>query len=168
MSLVGNHGDNDPHVSAPRTISGVRELTGLVGEHLGFGPWHVIDQRQIDRFADATYDHQWIHTDPDRARNGPFGTTIAHGFFTAALIPALVGQIYHVSGVRLGINYGLNRLRFPAPVPVGARIRAGVQIVSVENEGEHVRLTDLVTIEIDGAEKPACVAETITIFVMDE
>src|SRR5436190_80883 len=106
-----------------RIFESLAELHEAVGEHLGYSGWHRIEQSRIDAFADATGDRQWIHVDPERAAHGPFGGTIAHGYLTLSLLPMLVAQIYRVSGVRMGVNYGLNRVRFPAPVPVDSLVR---------------------------------------------
>ncbi|HVB13319.1 MAG TPA: MaoC family dehydratase [Candidatus Dormibacteraeota bacterium] len=138
------------------------ELLGLVGVDLGTGEWQEISQDQVGLFADATHDHQWIHVDPERARSGPFGQTIAHGFLTLALLPELVQPLLRVEGARLGVNYGLNRVRFPAPVPVGARIRAKAQLKEATAFEGGVQIVVETTVEIEGRPKPACVAETIT------
>lgn len=144
------------------TVASVADLAALTGKHLGYSAWREITQAQVDTFADATDDHQWIHVDADRAATGPFGTTIAHGFLTLSLLVPMWGEILHVGGVRLGINYGLNRVRFPSPVPVGSRIRAGATLVSVENasDGSQQVVVDFV-IEREGSEKPCCVAQGI-------
>jgi acyl dehydratase len=142
------------------TVSSIAELTALTGQHLGYSEWREVTQEQINTFADATDDHQWIHVDAERAAAGPFGTTIAHGFLTLSLLIPMWSEILHLEGVRLGINYGLNRVRFPSPVPVGSRIRAGATLVSVETvaDGSFQIVVDFV-IERDGAEKPCCIAE---------
>jgi acyl dehydratase len=143
-------------------------LGAAVGEHLGHSAWQEIDQARVDAFADATGDHQWIHVDPERARSGPFGTTIAHGFLTLSLLPMLVAQVYRVDGVRMAINYGLNKVRFPAPLPVGSRVRAGLLLQSIDSvpapDGgpDALQLINVVTVEADGSPKPCCVAETVT------
>jgi acyl dehydratase len=144
-----------------RTFATVAELRAAKGEHLGYGDWLQVEQDRINQFADATGDHQWIHVDPERAKSGPFGTTIAHGYLTLSLVPLLVRQVYRVEGVRMGINYGLNKVRFPATVPVGSRIRAGVEIVDVADVEGGVQVTNRVTVEIEGSTKPCCVAETV-------
>ena len=144
------------------TVGSVDELTALTGKHLGYSEWREITQQQIDTFADATDDHQWIHVDPDRAISGPFGTTIAHGFLTLSLIIPMWAEILHFEGVRLGINYGLNRVRFPAPVPVGSRIRAGATLVSVETAGDgSLQIVVDFAVEREGAEKPCCIAQGV-------
>src|SRR5437763_4537240 len=110
-------------MASPRVVKGVSGLKELVGEHIGYSDWHQVTQEQVNLFADATEDHQWIHVDPERARSGPFGGPIAHGYLTLSLLPHLIAQAYQVTGVRMGVNYGLNRLRFPSPVPAGASVR---------------------------------------------
>ncbi|GII22018.1 MaoC family dehydratase [Planosporangium mesophilum] len=136
-------------------------LADSVGQHLGYSEWHEIDQKRIDLFADATGDHQWIHVDPERAASGPFKRTIAHGYLTLSLIPMLNAQVYRVSGVRMGVNYGVNKVRFPSPVPVGSRVRAGVELVEVTPVEGGVQVVGRVTIEAEGGSKPCCVAETV-------
>jgi acyl dehydratase len=142
------------------TVSSIAELTALTGTHLGYCDWREITQEQIDTFADATDDHQWIHVDAARAAAGPFATTIAHGFLTLSLLVPMWSEILHFEGVRLGINYGLNKVRFPSPVPVGSRIRAGATLVSVETvaDGSMQIVVDFV-IEREGSEKPCCIAQ---------
>jgi acyl dehydratase len=147
---------------SPRVLQ-ASELKGVVGEQLGTSSWVTIEQERIDRFAEATGDHQWIHVDPERAKDGPFGSTIAHGFLTLSLIPALAWEIYTVEGARLSVNYGLNKLRFITPVKVGSRVRAHVSIASVEDvPGNALQVAAAVTVELEGAAKPAAVAETLT------
>jgi acyl dehydratase len=144
-----------------KTFSSPAELAAAVGTQVGTGDWIEIDQKRIDLFAEATGDHQWIHVDPARAAEGPFGTTIAHGYLTLSLLPALVKDVYLTEGVRMGINYGLNKVRFPSPVRVGSRIRAVVVVASADEVPGGFQITTTVTIEIEGSEKPACVAETV-------
>ena len=134
-------------------------MRAAVGTQLGSSDWITVDQSQIDLFADATDDHQWIHVDPARAGDGPFGATIAHGFLTLSLLPELVGQVYTVEGVGMGINYGVNRLRFTAPVPVGSRVRAVVDLGDVIDVAGGVQLTVGVTVELEGSPRPALVVE---------
>jgi acyl dehydratase len=142
---------------------GIAGLEAIVGTELGPTDWFTVDQARIDTFADATEDHQWIHVDPQRAAAGPFGKTVAHGFLTLSLIPHLAGQLRRSDGGRMGINYGLNRVRFPAPVPVGSRIRARSTLMSCDRVGDDaVQLVTQVTIEIEGNAKPACVADTVS------
>lgn len=148
-----------------RVFTSVAELKQGVGTHLGYSAWHTITQRQIDAFADATGDHQWIHIDPTRAAGGPFGTTIAHGYLTLSLVPMLTGQIYRVDGVQMGINYGADRLRFPSPVPVGTPVRAGVELSSVTTADTGHRVVTRVTIERQDGGKPACVVDTVSVLV---
>jgi acyl dehydratase len=145
-----------------KVFESVDALRAAVGEHSGYSDWHVITQEQINLFAEATGDHQWIHVDPDRAAQGPFGTTIAHGYLTLALIPMLFTEVSRVDGARMGVNYGLNKVRFPAPVPVGSKVRGGVLLKSVEDVPGGVQVINEVTIEIEGSEKPACIAETVS------
>jgi acyl dehydratase len=144
-----------------RVFGSLQDLQGAAGEHLGYSGWHKVTQEQVTAFADATGDHQWIHVDPARAVAGPYGTTIAHGYLTLSLIPMLVVQIVRVDGVRMGVNYGLNRVRFPAVLPTGSRVRAGLRLMSFEEIPGGAHLVNEVTIERDGGEKPCCVAETV-------
>ncbi len=138
----------------------VDDLERLVGTELGASPWLAVEQERIDLFARATDDHQWIHVDPARARGGPFGGTIAHGFLTLSLLPRLVKEAVLVSGVKLSVNYGLNRVRFTAPLPSGSRVRARLALAKLEKlEGGGVQLTWNVTVEREGAERPCLVAE---------
>ncbi|MGN9768592.1 MaoC family dehydratase [Micromonospora sp. SD12] len=145
-----------------RTFDSLDELAAAVGQTLGPGPWQRIDQGRVDLFADATDDHQWIHLDPERAATGPYGGTIAHGYLTLSLLPALAGRLYRVRGVRMGVNYGLNRVRFPAPVRVGTAVRAVATIVEVSPVAGGVQLVTAVTVECDAGGKPVCVAETVS------
>lgn len=145
-----------------RTIANLDELKAAVGEHLGTSDWVVIDQARIDQFAEATGDHQWIHVDPDKAKDGPFGTTIAHGYLTLSIIPMLNWQAYMVEGVRMGVNYGLNKVRFMAPVPVGSRVRSSTELVEATDVPGGVQMVARVTVQIEGGEKPVCVAETVS------
>lgn len=140
----------------------VDELRKAVGTTLGHTDWMEIDQTRIDTFAEATGDHQWIHVDPPRAAAGPFGSTVAHGYLTLSLLPALVGDLASVEGSRMGVNYGLDRVRFPAPVPVGSRVRASVALRDVIDIEGGVQVTAEVTVEREGGGKPVCVAETIS------
>lgn len=141
-------------------MSLVEELSGRIGEEIGVGEWVQISQDRINGFADATGDHQWIHVDEDKAKAGPFGTTIAHGFLTLSLIPAIAPSV-DVPGVRMAINYGLDRVRFITPVPVGSRVRARSVLREVSEVPGGVQVKTEVTIELEGSEKPACVAETL-------
>ncbi len=145
-----------------RIFAGLDDLLAASGEVLGPGEWFTVDQDRIDRFADATDDHQWIHVDPARAASGPYGATIAHGYLTLSLLPRLVGRLYRVDGVRMAVNYGLDRVRFPGPVPVGSRLRARSEIASCTRvDGGGVQLVLATEIEREGAGKPVCVARTV-------
>ena len=139
------------------------ELKQAVGRNLGHSDWLEITQERIDKFADATGDHQWIHVDPERAKEGPFGSTIAHGYLTQSLVNLFLPQIVEVRGIRMGINYGADRVRFPAPVPVGSRIRGGAEVVEVEDTKDGaVQAKVRVTVEIEGGDRPGCVVDTIS------
>ncbi|TMU98156.1 MULTISPECIES: MaoC family dehydratase [unclassified Streptomyces] len=139
------------------------DLLSASGSELGVSDWLLIDQERINRFADATGDHQWIHTDVSRAESGPFGATIAHGYLTLSLIPALASQNYRISGARMGINYGLNKVRFITPVRVGSRVRGRSELLSAETlEGGAAQVVWRTTIEVEGADRPACVAESVS------
>lgn len=148
-----------------RTFTSVDEVKAAIGEDLGSGEWLEITQERVNQFADATGDHQWIHVDPERAKSGPFGAPIAHGFLTLSLLPDLAGSIFTVEGPKLVINYGLNKVRFPNPVPVGSRIRANAVITSVDESSAGVSMVVKNTVEIEGVEKPACVAENVRVMV---
>lgn len=151
-----------------RIIQGVENLQQLVGQELGVGEWFLIDQQRINAFADVTEDHQWIHLDAERARREtPWGTTIAHGFLTLSMLPALTQKIYRVEGVSARINYGLGSVRFLAPVPADGRIRARVTLTNLEEQGEgRYKAVFATTIELEGSEKPACVAESIALLML--
>jgi acyl dehydratase len=145
-----------------RAFDSVEQLAALAGQPLGHSEWVTVTQEAVNLFADATGDHQWIHVDPQRAAAGPFGTTIAHGYLTLSLLPRLMQQIYRVDGVKLAINYGLNKVRFPAPVPVGSAVRAETSVVEVADVGGGAhQVTFSTTVAIEGGAKPACVAESI-------
>lgn len=144
-----------------RMINGIDELKTLVGEHLGYSPYVEITQEQVNTFAEATGDHQWIHTDPERAAAGPFGGPIAHGYLTLSLGPMLSPQIFAVTGVAMGVNYGAGKIRFPSPVPVGSKLRLGVTLTSVDDIDGGAQVTQQFVFEIEGAAKPSCVAEVI-------
>ncbi|MFD4672498.1 MaoC family dehydratase [Lentzea sp. NPDC058450] len=144
------------------SVQGTAELKALAGKNLGHTDWLQIDQSRVDTFAAATDDHQWIHVDPERAAAGPFGGTIAHGYLTLALLIPLMTELLDVSGVRMSLNYGLDKVRFPAPVPVGAKIRLAGRVDTVEDvPGDGVQLTVDFTVEIEGVAKPACVARAV-------
>ncbi|MBW2422404.1 MAG: MaoC family dehydratase [Deltaproteobacteria bacterium] len=145
------------------------DLEGAVGQHLGYSDWLEIDQARIDKFADATGDHQWIHVDPERAKDGPFGKCIAHGYLTQSLVNLFLPQIMEVQKISMGVNYGADKLRFPAPVPVGSRVRGGGELVKVEQvKNGAVQATVRVTVEIEGSDRPGCVIDTISRYVPAE
>lgn len=147
-----------------RIINGIEELESLVGQHLGTSDWVEVTQERVNQFADATGDHQWIHLDQERAAAGPFGTTIAHGYLTLSLLPMLYESAYRVEGVKMGINYGANKVRFLTPVPVGSRVRSSVEVGEVKRgAGGGAQVTWHVTVELEGSDKPACYAETISV-----
>ncbi|MEW2495699.1 MaoC family dehydratase [Streptomyces nodosus] len=148
-------------MAEPRIFTSVDELRAAVGEQLGYTDWVEIDQKRIDLFADATGDHQWIHVDPGKAASGPFGRTIAHGYLTLSLLPLFGPQLIKVENVRMGLNYGTNKVRFPAPVPVGSRLRATGVITGVEDVPGGVQLAVAFTVEREGGDKPVCVAESV-------
>ena len=144
------------------TANGLDELTALAGAGLGHTGWVEVTQPRVDLFADATGDHQWIHVDPARAAAGPFGGTIAHGYLTLSMVIPLFDELLEVTGISMAINYGLNKVRFPAPVPVGAKIRLAARLAGVAPAGDNaVQVTADFTVELDGSAKPACVAQAI-------
>ena len=149
-----------------REFPSLTALAEATGQHLGYSDWLEIGQERVNLFAEATNDHQWIHVDPERAKSGPFGTTIAHGFLTLSLIPSLTPQLFRVEGVRMGVNYGVNKVRFPSPVPVGSRLRATAVVAEVTEAGGGMQLVTRVTIEREGGDKPVCVAETVARFYL--
>jgi acyl dehydratase len=144
-----------------RTITGLEELKAAEGDELGPSDWHEVTQTDIDTFADVTGDHQWIHVDPVRAKDTPFGGTIAHGYFTLSLAPRFSEQILKLEGFAFGVNYGLNKVRFPAPLPVGAKVRMSAKVQSVEDIPGGAQLTLGLTFEREDGEKPVCVAESL-------
>ena len=147
----------------PRIFETPHALKSAVGEHLGESAWLEITQERIDRFAEATGDHQWIHVDPERARSGPFGRCIAHGYLTQALVNFFLPQIVEVRGISMGVNYGADRVRFPAPVPVGSRVRGSADLLAVEETKDGgVQATIRVSVEIEGGARPGCVIDTIS------
>ena len=146
------------------TFDNPAALLGAVGQQLGHSDWLEIDQARIDMFADATGDHQWIHVDPDRAADGPFGKTIAHGYLTLSLANLFLPQIMQVNNVSMGVNYGCEKVRFPAAVPVGSRVRGSGEVVSAEEVKGGVQVVVRMTIEIEGGDRPACVIDTISRF----
>ena len=141
------------------------ELLGAVGRELGTSDWVEIDQARIDGFADATGDHQWIHVDPVQAAEGPFGATIAHGYLTLALTNQFLPEIVRVDGVSMGINYGTNKVRFPQPVVVGSRVRGSATLTAAEEIAGGVQAVITIVVEIEGAEKPACIVESVSRFL---
>jgi acyl dehydratase len=144
------------------SVNGLAEVKALAGQDLGQTGWMELTQDRINTFADATDDHQWIHTDPERAKSGPFGTTIAHGYLTLSLLIPLFGELLEIGGVRMSVNYGLEKVRFPSPVPVGSKIRLAGTVVSVDDvPGDGVQMRLDFVVEIDGSPKPACVAQAI-------
>jgi acyl dehydratase len=152
----------EQHHASKKTFDHLADLKGLEGQVLGTSAWTLVDQRRIDLFADATADHQWIHVDRERAAAGPFGRTIAHGFLTLSLIPEFFASAFDVADARMGVNYGLNRVRFTAPVPVDSRLRGHFKLLKYEPVDGGAQLTVEVTIEMEGSAKPVCVAESLT------
>jgi acyl dehydratase len=144
-----------------RTFQTIAELKDLVGQEIGVSDWITVTQERIQLFADATNDHQWIHLDAERAKAGPFGTTIAHGFLTLSLLPEMAASAFGVNETRMGVNYGLNKVRFPAPVPSGSRLRGRFKLVGYEPLEGGAQLTVQVTMEREGSDKPVCIAESI-------
>ncbi|MDT7559424.1 MAG: hypothetical protein QOI68_3894 [Pseudonocardiales bacterium] len=145
-----------------RVFNGADELKAAVGEQLGTSDWVTVEQKQIDTFAEATGDHQWIHVDAEKAKDGPFGGTIAHGYLTLSLLPVFSAQVYKVENVKMGINYGLNKVRFTSPVPVNSRLRGSFELLEVSEVKDALQVVNKVTVEIEGSERPACVAEWVT------
>lgn len=148
-------------VTRPR-ITSIADLRGLIGSDLEPSPWLTVTQEQVNTFAEATLDRQWIHLDEKRAAFGPYGATVAHGYLVLSLGPHLVRQVLDLTSLTAGINYGLNRLRFPAPTPVGSRVRLRVQVVEVLEVADGARVTMTYTFERDGGERPVCVAEVVS------
>jgi acyl dehydratase len=146
---------------SPRIINGADELKGLIGEHLGYSPYVSISQEQVNQFADATGDYQWIHLDVERATAGPFGAPIAHGYLTLSLGPALYPQVVSIGGFSMGVNYGTNKVRFMSPVKVGSNLRLGVKLLDVTDLPGGIQSTMEFTFECEGADKPSCVAEVV-------
>lgn len=142
-------------------INTLAELQTHVGEEIGTSDWVTVDQQRINLFADATGDRQWIHVDPVRAAEGPFGTTVAHGFLTLSLFPEMSESAFQIEDARMGVNYGLNRVRFPSPVPVGSRLRGHFRLLSFEAIARGAQMVVEVTMEREGSSKPVCVAEFI-------
>jgi acyl dehydratase len=148
-----------------RHFASIDELAAAAGETLGTSDWVTVTQAAIDKFAEATGDFQWIHVDRERAKTSPFGTTVAHGYLTLALAPRLMDQIYKVDGIRLRINYGLNKVRFTEPVRSGARVRMTLKLLSVDKTSKGARVISEAQFDIDGVQRPACVAELVAVLV---
>jgi acyl dehydratase len=144
-----------------KTITGLEELKEAEGQILGTSDWHEVTQADVDAFADVTGDHQWIHVDVERAKETPFNGTIAHGYFTLSLIPLLSRQVFGMEGFTFALNYGLNRVRFPSPMPVGGKVRCTVKVAEVQEMPGGAQTTMEMTLEREGGEKPVCVAETL-------
>ena len=145
-----------------RTFESLDELKALVGQEVATSPWLTITQEQVNLFAQATGDHQWIHIDVERAKAGPFGAPIAHGFLTLSLLPKIFESTFEIRNTRMGVNYGLNKVRFTAPVPVGSRVRGVLTLLACDPiEGNGVQMTWKVVVELEGSDRPACVAESI-------
>ena len=144
-----------------RSFETIAELKDLLGQEIGVSDWITVTQERIQLFADATNDHQWIHVDAERAKAGPFGTTIAHGFLTLSLLPEMAASAFGVRETRMGVNYGLNKVRFPAPVPSGSRLRGRFKLVDYEPLEGGAQITVQVTMEREGSDKPVCIAESI-------
>jgi acyl dehydratase len=145
----------------PRTFESLDAFRAAAGEELGTGDWYTVTQDTINLFADATGDHQWIHVDPERAAKGPFGTTIAHGYLTMSLVPTLAQSIYTVEGLTMGLNYGINKVRFPSPVPVDSRIRATATLREVADIPIGTQVVVSFVVELEGGDKPACIADVV-------
>ncbi|MEE2031769.1 MaoC family dehydratase [Rhodococcus chondri] len=148
-----------------RVFNGLDEVEKVVGEHLGYSDWLEITQERVNLFAEATGDHQWIHVDPEKAASGPYGTTIAHGYLTLSLLPVLGAKIFRLDGVKMKVNYGSNKVRYPAPVPVGSKVRAGAEFKTFDRTAKGANLVVGYTVEIEGSDRPALVAETVVVLV---
>jgi len=147
---------------AATTLDGPDAVRAHVGRHLGYSEWLLIDQDRVNLFADATGDHQWIHVDVERAKNGPFGAPIAHGYLTLSLSNLFLPQIVEVFGFSTGVNYGVDKVRFPSPVKVGDRVRAGAQLTEVSDVTNGLQTKIVITIEVEGSSKPACIIESLS------
>ena len=143
------------------TINGIDELKSRIGDELGVSDWHEVTQEKINAFAEVTGDDQWIHVDPERAKDTPFGGTIAHGYYTLSLAPMFMDRIFSLEGFAFAVNYGLNRVRFPAPLPVGKKVRMHATLSGLDDIPGGAQMTVTVTFEVEGGDKPVCVAETI-------
>lgn len=146
-----------------RSFATLADFAAATGQHLGYSAWHEITQRQVDGFADLTGDRQWIHVDPERAARTQFGGTIAHGYLTLALVPVLMSEIFRIESLTMSINIGLNRVRFPAPVPVGSLVRGGAELVSLKNSPAGKLSTIRVTVAVEGRKNAGCIAETLAL-----
>lgn len=151
-----------------RTFDNVAAFSAAAGEDLGTSDWHTVTQEQIDLFADATGDHQWIHVDPEKAATGPFGTTIAHGYLTLSLLPVLLEQTYAVDNIAMGMNYGANKVRFPSPVPVDSRIRVNAKLLESTPIKIGTQFVIQAAVEREGSEKPVCIAEVVYVLAGKE
>jgi acyl dehydratase len=149
-----------------RTFRGIGELRAAVGAHLGHSSWLTVSQADVDTFADVTGDHQWIHVDRNRAATGPFGGTIVHGYLTLSRVQSFLDEVLRIEGVAMLVNYGCDRVRFPTPVPTGSRLRGGVELTGLQETPRGHQLTARVTVEVEGAPKPACVVDTITLVLL--
>jgi acyl dehydratase len=149
------------------TFNSAAELKAAVGKHLGHSEWLRIDQKRIDQFAEATGDHQWIHVDPERAKAGPFGATIAHGYLTLSITNNFLPSLVQVPTAKLGINYGANKVRFPAPVKVGSRVRCGAELLEASDVPGGVQVIVRISVEVEGSDKPGCVVESITRYLFE-
>ena len=143
------------------TLNGIDDIKSRVGQEIGVSDWHSVTQEAIDQFADVTGDHQWIHVDPERAAQTPFGGTIAHGYYTLSLAPKFSYELFRVEGFAFGLNYGVNKVRFPAPLRVGSKVRMRAAIASVDDIPGGIQMATTCTFEVEGGEKPVCVAETL-------
>ena len=143
------------------TLTGLDEIKAHVGQELGVSDWHLVTQENIDRFAEVTGDDQWIHVDPERAKQSPFGGTIAHGYYTLSLAPRFSYDMFKFEGFAFGLNYGLNRVRFPSPMPVGGKVRMRAKLAAIEDIPGGAQITTELTFEREGGEKPVCVAESL-------
>ncbi|MFI5430037.1 MaoC family dehydratase [Aeromicrobium sp. UC242_57] len=147
-----------------RVFDSIDALKAVAGQELGTSDWMTVTQEQVNTFADATGDHQWIHVDPERAAKGPFGGPIAHGYLTLSLLPVLAAEIYSVENIAFGMNYGANKVRFPSPVPVGSRLRATATLKETNDIAIGTQVVITFVIEVEGATKPVCIAEVVYVY----